>query len=187
MNAHFNYRRGIQLLLIGAFLLGMLGFATTTSAQANCGTTETVVKGDTLRIIAARCGVTLAALEKANPQIPNFNLIFPGQVINIPATTPVTAIPSLTITPLNGPAGTQVAVTGSGFPANTTLNVAAGPSGKAASVTVTAKTDANGKFSASITIPASAQAGSSWVLAAATQTSGGPSASTSFQVNAPPA
>lgn len=185
MNTQLIYRRGIQFLLIGAFLLGTLGLTTIASAQANCGTTETVVKGDTLRIIAARCGVTLTALEEANPQIAHFNLIFPGQVINIPPTTPIPSTPVVTVSPFNGVAGTHVTVTGSGFPANTALKVAAGPSGKAPSVTVAAKTDANGKFSSSVTIPTSAQAGSTWVITAATKTSGGPSASAYFQVTAP--
>jgi LysM repeat protein len=44
-----------------------------------------VVKpGDTLSGIANQFGVTLGALEAANPQITNPDLIFPGQVIRIP-------------------------------------------------------------------------------------------------------
>ena len=46
--------------------------------------TYVVKPGDTLSGIAQMFGVGLAALEAANPQIPDFNLIFPGQVINIP-------------------------------------------------------------------------------------------------------
>ncbi len=44
----------------------------------------TVQPGDTLFLIAQRFGVSLAALIAANPQIPNPNLIFPGQVICVP-------------------------------------------------------------------------------------------------------
>jgi LysM repeat protein len=43
-----------------------------------------VVPGDTLKDIAGRFGVTLGALEAANPQIANPNLIVPGEVISIP-------------------------------------------------------------------------------------------------------
>lgn len=43
-----------------------------------------VQRGDTLSAIARRFGVTLAALIAANPQIRDPNLIFPGQIINIP-------------------------------------------------------------------------------------------------------
>jgi LysM repeat protein len=48
------------------------------------GGTYTVQRGDTLGRIAQRFGVTLAAIRAANPNIRNINLIFPGQVINIP-------------------------------------------------------------------------------------------------------
>jgi len=44
----------------------------------------TVRSGDTLSAIAARNGVSLSALLKANPSIKNANLIFPGQQIQIP-------------------------------------------------------------------------------------------------------
>jgi LysM repeat protein len=44
----------------------------------------TVRSGDTLGAIATRHGVSLAALEQANPQISNPNRIYPGQVIHIP-------------------------------------------------------------------------------------------------------
>ena len=44
--------------------------------------------GDTFGAIAARFGVTLAALKAANPQITDPNRIFPGQVITIPGSSP---------------------------------------------------------------------------------------------------
>ena len=46
--------------------------------------TYVVQSGDTLSGIAEKFAVTLALLEKANPQITNPNLIFPGQLIVIP-------------------------------------------------------------------------------------------------------
>ncbi len=48
--------------------------------------TYVVQSGDTMSGIAQKFGVTLAALEAANPQITNPDLIFPGQVLTIPAT-----------------------------------------------------------------------------------------------------
>jgi len=45
----------------------------------------TVQPGDTMFIIARRFGVSLNALIAANPQIPDPNVIFPGQRICIPA------------------------------------------------------------------------------------------------------
>lgn len=44
--------------------------------------------GDTLSAIAAAHGVTLMALEAANRQISNPNLIFPGQVVHLPGGHP---------------------------------------------------------------------------------------------------
>lgn len=46
--------------------------------------TYTVKRGDTLGGIARRFGVSLSDLVEANPQITDPDLIFPGQVIEIP-------------------------------------------------------------------------------------------------------
>lgn len=46
--------------------------------------TYTVVKGDTLWLIAKKFGVTLEDLIKANPQIKDPNRIYPGNRVNIP-------------------------------------------------------------------------------------------------------
>src|SRR5437763_11132543 len=46
--------------------------------------TYVVQQGDTLSGIAQKFGVSLSDLEAANPQITNPDLIFAGQVINIP-------------------------------------------------------------------------------------------------------
>ena len=46
--------------------------------------TYVVQRGDTLSELAEKFGVSLAALEAANPQILNPDLIFPGQLIVIP-------------------------------------------------------------------------------------------------------
>ena len=43
-----------------------------------------VQQGDTMSSIAARYGLTVDQLIKANPQIKNPDLIYPGQVIYIP-------------------------------------------------------------------------------------------------------
>ncbi|MBS2029769.1 MAG: LysM peptidoglycan-binding domain-containing protein [Deltaproteobacteria bacterium] len=46
-----------------------------------------VKSGDTLSGIAKQFGVSLAELEKANPQIPNPNRIYSGEPLNIPGQT----------------------------------------------------------------------------------------------------
>ena len=74
----------IQSFVILAMLFGM--FATTSAAfAASCGTSVTVVAGDTLRKIAAKFGTTVDAILKLNPGITNPNVIYVGQAISIPA------------------------------------------------------------------------------------------------------
>ena len=48
-------------------------------------TTHTVVKGDSLWRIAVRYQVGLGEIKAANPTIKNYDLIYPGQRINIPS------------------------------------------------------------------------------------------------------
>jgi len=49
------------------------------------GATHTVVRGDTMWKIAVRYEVGLGELKAANPGVSNPNLIYPGQVLNIPS------------------------------------------------------------------------------------------------------
>ncbi|WKZ38448.1 MAG: LysM peptidoglycan-binding domain-containing protein [Anaerolineales bacterium] len=49
------------------------------------GNAYTIQKGDTLRKIADRIGVTVRDILAVNPKITNANLIYVGQVINLPA------------------------------------------------------------------------------------------------------
>jgi hypothetical protein len=49
-----------------------------------CGSRYTVRPGDWLYQIARTCQVTVADLLRANPQISNASLLYPGQVLNIP-------------------------------------------------------------------------------------------------------
>ena len=75
----------LQSFVILATLLAL--FTTTSSAYAaGCGSSVTVVKGDTLFKVANRCGTTVSALQRANPEIGSGNLIYPGQVLQLPGT-----------------------------------------------------------------------------------------------------
>ena len=60
------------------------GSAGGSAAPSAAGGNYTVRSGDTLSGIAARHGVSLAALERANPQIGDPNRIRPGQIVHIP-------------------------------------------------------------------------------------------------------
>src|SRR5687768_14667194 len=77
-----NTKKFLQLFVLVSVLLA--SFATTSSAFAACGTSVTVVSGDTLLKIANRCGTTVSALQRANAEIGSGSLIFPGQVLQLP-------------------------------------------------------------------------------------------------------
>src|SRR5262245_52488035 len=80
-----NTKRLLQFFILIAMLLAL--FASTSSAfAAGCGTSVTVVSGDTLRKIADRCVTTVSALRRANPEIGSGDLIYPGQVLLLPGT-----------------------------------------------------------------------------------------------------
>ena len=55
-----------------------------TATSTTIGQSYTVQSGDTLSEIAARFGTSVQALMRANPQIENASLIFPGQELVIP-------------------------------------------------------------------------------------------------------
>lgn len=80
-------------LFASIFILSTLlvSLSRTTVAQAalvsECGNTVTVARGDTLSKIAARCGVTVNGILRANPQITDPNLISVGQVLVLPGAT----------------------------------------------------------------------------------------------------
>ncbi len=66
------------------FALTALLFLTATVLGASAATTHTVKKGDTMWKIAVAYEVGLSEIKSANPQIANPDLIYPGQVLNIP-------------------------------------------------------------------------------------------------------
>ncbi|MBQ9805774.1 MAG: SafA/ExsA family spore coat assembly protein [Clostridia bacterium] len=67
-------------ILSAAMLIGVLALG------VSAATAHTVVAGDTMWKIAVRYEVGLDEIKRANPQISNPNLIYPGQVLNIPTT-----------------------------------------------------------------------------------------------------
>ncbi|MCX7753940.1 MAG: LysM peptidoglycan-binding domain-containing protein [Anaerolineales bacterium] len=79
-----SIKKFVQLLLL--FLLLGVSILNTTPAQAasSCGTTYTVLKGDTLTKIAQKCGTTVSVLRRANPEIGSGDKIYPGQVLLLP-------------------------------------------------------------------------------------------------------
>ena len=64
-------------------LVSVMLFATT-AVTSFAATTHTVDRGDSLWKISVRYQVGLAEIKTANPTIKNYDLIYPGQQINIP-------------------------------------------------------------------------------------------------------
>jgi lysozyme len=83
LNGIYNY----NLIYEGQRMTVPLASAPTPppSPPPTSGAKYTVQKGDTLRKIASRHGVTVSDILAVNPQIKNANLIYIGQVINLPA------------------------------------------------------------------------------------------------------
>ena len=78
-------RKSLHIFTLLAVMLAIFAFTSPVFA-AGCGSSVTVVSGDTLYKIATRCGTTTSALRRANPAIGSGNLIYPGQVLQLPGT-----------------------------------------------------------------------------------------------------
>ncbi len=57
------------------------------SAPVSAGLTYTIQPGDTLSVVARKTGFSLGQILNANPSLTNPNLIFVGQVINLPGSS----------------------------------------------------------------------------------------------------
>ncbi|MBQ9329997.1 MAG: SafA/ExsA family spore coat assembly protein [Oscillibacter sp.] len=77
----------IKSALCLAALTAALLTAPAQAADGSC----TVVRGDTMWKIAARCQVGVSELIAANPQVKDPNLIYPGQVLTVPQPDRTTA------------------------------------------------------------------------------------------------
>lgn len=77
-------RKILMFVLLTAMLAATFAATSSALAASGCGASVTVVKGDTLRKIADRCGTTVSALRRANPEIGSGDLIYPGQVLQLP-------------------------------------------------------------------------------------------------------
>jgi len=105
--------------------------------------TYTVQSGDTLSGIAARSGVSLSAIEAANPQIHNPNLIYVNQKVHVPdGRSGVTPIPgpsvsAATSAPATSDEGSTAATQPAASEGTATSSSSSASSGTASSSTVT--------------------------------------------------
>jgi peptidoglycan DL-endopeptidase LytE len=74
----------LKLFIAVALLFSVLAFTRPAYAESTCQSPVTAVRGDTLFKIASRCGTTVSALLRANPEIKDRNLIYVGQKIVLP-------------------------------------------------------------------------------------------------------
>ena len=124
--------------------------------------TYTVQSGDTLSGIAARSGVSLSAIERANPKIHNPNLIYVNQQVNVPdgrsGVTPISgpAAPAPTSAPATAdegssttsqPAASEGVASSSSSSSSTSSSTASSTTG---SSTAGASTGAPGSFQACV-------------------------------------
>lgn len=68
---------------LSVFILGILMSAVMLTVSISAAS-HTVARGDTMWKIAVKYQVGLSEIKAANPQISNPDLIYPGQVLNIP-------------------------------------------------------------------------------------------------------
>ena len=68
------------------FVLSVVMIAVMFLVNVSAATSYTVVSGDTMWKIAVKYQVGVSEIKSANPHISNPNLIYPGQVLNIPTT-----------------------------------------------------------------------------------------------------
>lgn len=77
-------RNVLSVLICAALLLAAIVFPVS-AATGRGDATYTVVAGDSMWKIAVRYEIGVSEIIAANPQVKNPNLIYPGQVLNIPS------------------------------------------------------------------------------------------------------
>ena len=77
-------REEIKLKKLLSIILVSVMLVLATAITSYASTTHTVVKGDSLWRIAVRYQVGLSEIKAANPDIINYDLIYPGQRITVP-------------------------------------------------------------------------------------------------------
>ena len=96
-------------LFAGQVLYIPTGGTTATAYQGQvAGSTYTVQWGDSLGNIAVKTGFSYSSILSVNPQIWNADLIYPGEVINLPASASGSAAESELAAALGIPAGYSI-------------------------------------------------------------------------------
>ena len=75
-----------QMKKLFVFMMSVTLIAVVLLVSVSAATSHKVVSGDTMWKIAVKYQVGLSEIKNANPQIANPDLIYPGQILNIPTT-----------------------------------------------------------------------------------------------------
>jgi LysM repeat protein len=128
-----------------------LPFTVTNSSETHGQTNYIVKPGDYLTRIAARYGVSLAAILKANPEITNPNLIYPGEALVIPGGGKLE--PTVVIYQSSDHPETRIEVSVAGFPANSLVGISLGKLGSPLAQVAASQTDPQGSLNIQVSLP----------------------------------
>ena len=132
----------------------------------NSGFPYVIQEGDTLRSIAVIFNRDLEWILEANPQISFSTQLSPGDTLHIPPQKPGT--PQTAISPVCGPAETEIFVNGGGYPPLTSVNLSMGQYLVSYEPAGSAFVNPNRTFQTQLTIPGTAQIDELWVIDART-------------------
>ncbi|MCB8987805.1 MAG: GerMN domain-containing protein [Ardenticatenaceae bacterium] len=90
----------------------------------------------------------------------------PGATAVSPAVTPDLTVASLAVTVRRAEPGEPVALTGTDFPAQTTVGIGIGPVDAPYEIIANAQTGENGRFTTEVAVPNEAEPGEEWVFVA---------------------
>ena len=144
-------------------------FVINQAPDPNSGLSYIVQEGDTIQSIAANFNRDLESILISNPQISLTNPIFPGQNIFIPPQNPGT--PVTTVAPICGPAGSEITVTGTGFPPVATIDLRIGQFLDSNELAGSVVTSSSRTFQSQMIIPSIAKSDELWIVDASTSTS----------------
>jgi hypothetical protein len=171
----------ILIILVLALVFSLAAPLGNAAAAETCSKYHTIVKGETLAIIAAKYNTTWRYLAELN-NIKDPNLIYAGNVICV-ATGTATSTPKPTTTPAPVPsfditavaADKSITIKTANYPAGYTFNVLWGPvgnQGKDGIMSGTLKSGRGGEITATLDIPAQVQ-GMSRIAVRLESTTGG--------------
>jgi len=102
-----------------------------------------------------------------------------------PTALPALSAAAIALSPPSGPPGTEVQVTGAGFPPDAEIELSIGPRGTGHEIVTTARADADGVLTTALAVPPSAEPEAHWVVVATAKQGEVQATSNVFQVTAP--